>query len=108
MAKTSQPTRAPNKALYLTDYARSAWDIGALSVTLPVLARAPRGDGHAVLVIPGLGASDVSTLILRRFLSTLGYATTAGNSGATSDPLRESSAACPNACTSSARATTDR
>ena len=75
MAKTSQPTRAPNKALYLTDYARSAWDIGALSVTLPALARAPRGDGHAVLVIPGLGASDRSTLILRRFLSTLGYAT---------------------------------
>ncbi len=45
MAKTSQPTRAPNKALYLTDYARSAWDIGALSATLPALARAPRGDG---------------------------------------------------------------
>jgi hypothetical protein len=30
MAKTSHPTRAPNKALYLTDYARSGWDIGAL------------------------------------------------------------------------------
>jgi hypothetical protein len=75
MAKTSRPTRAPNKALYLTDYARSAWDIGALLATLPALARAPRGDGHAVLVIPGLGASDMSTLILRRFLSTLGYAT---------------------------------
>jgi hypothetical protein len=62
MAKTSQPTRAPNKALYLTDYVRSGWDIGALSATLPALARAPRGDGHAVLVIPGLGASDMSTL----------------------------------------------
>lgn len=60
MAKTSRPTRAPNKALYLTDYARSAWDIGALSATLPALARAPRGDGHAVLVIPGLGATDMS------------------------------------------------
>ena len=68
MTATTEPTRAPSKALYLTDYARSTWDIGALSVTLPVLARAPRGDGHAVLVIPGLGASDVSTLILRRFL----------------------------------------
>jgi len=72
MAKTSRPTRAPNKALYFTDYARSAWDIGVLSATLPALARAPRGDGHAVLVIPGLGASDMSTVILRRFLSTLG------------------------------------
>ena len=75
MAKTSQPTRAPNKALYLTNYARSAWDIGALSAALPALARAPRGDGHAVLVIPGRGASDMSTWILHRFLSTLGYAT---------------------------------
>jgi hypothetical protein len=55
MAKTPQLTRAPNKALYLTDYARSAWDIGALSATLPALARAARGDGHAVMVIPGLG-----------------------------------------------------
>jgi pimeloyl-ACP methyl ester carboxylesterase len=73
MATTARPTRAPNKALYLTDYARSAWDIGALSATLPALAWAPRGDGYAVLVIPGLGASDRSTLILRRFLSTLGY-----------------------------------
>ena len=44
MAKTSQPTRAPNKGLYLTDYARSVWDIGVLSATLPVLARAPRGE----------------------------------------------------------------
>ena len=32
MARTCQPARAPNKALYLTDYARSAWDIGALNV----------------------------------------------------------------------------
>jgi len=37
MATTSQPTRAPNKALYLTDYARSAWDIRALPATLPAL-----------------------------------------------------------------------
>jgi hypothetical protein len=30
MAMTSQPTRASNKALSLTDYARSGWDVGAL------------------------------------------------------------------------------
>jgi pimeloyl-ACP methyl ester carboxylesterase len=75
MATTAGATRAPSKALYLTDWARSALDVGTLSVTFPVLARAPRGDGHAVLVIPGLGASDLSTLILRRYLSKLGYAT---------------------------------
>lgn len=43
---------------------------------LPVLRQlAPRGDGHPVLVIPGLGASDMSTVLLRRFLDGLGYAT---------------------------------
>lgn len=41
MTATTEPTRAPSKALYLTDYARSTWDIWAVSVTLPVLARAP-------------------------------------------------------------------
>ena len=55
MAKTSQPTRAPNKALYLTDYARSAWDIGALLATLPALARAPRGDGQPCWSFPAWG-----------------------------------------------------
>mgnify|MGYP006208083403 CR=1 FL=1 len=33
----------------------------------------PSGDGHAVLVFPGLGASDISTLALRRFLKQHGY-----------------------------------
>ena len=43
---------------------------------LPMLRRlSPRGDGHPVLVIPGLGASDLSTTLLRRFLDSLGYAT---------------------------------
>ena len=36
---------------------------------------APKGDGHPVLVIPGLGASDISTALLRQFLDDLGYAT---------------------------------
>jgi pimeloyl-ACP methyl ester carboxylesterase len=38
------------------------------------LQRAPRGDGHAVLVFPGLSASDSSTIPLRRYLRSLGYA----------------------------------
>jgi pimeloyl-ACP methyl ester carboxylesterase len=68
-------TRAPNKALYLTDYARSIWGYGSLPASLPILAKAPHGDGHGVLVIPGLGASDVSTLTLRAFLDRVGYRT---------------------------------
>jgi len=37
------------------------------------LSAAPRGDGHGVLVLPGLLASDVSTAVLRRFVRRLGY-----------------------------------
>jgi pimeloyl-ACP methyl ester carboxylesterase len=37
------------------------------------LSAAPRGDGHGVLVLPGLLASDVSTAVLRRFVRRRGY-----------------------------------
>lgn len=39
-----------------------------------LLERAPRGDGHPVLVVPGFMASDESTGILRRYLKRLGHA----------------------------------
>jgi pimeloyl-ACP methyl ester carboxylesterase len=44
--------------------------MGAL---IPLLRRAPRGDGHPVLVLPGLGAGDRSTTPLRWFLRDRGY-----------------------------------
>src|SRR4051812_6911733 len=42
----------------------------------PQLARAPRGDGSAVLVLPGRSVDDLSTLPLRSYLRYLGYAAT--------------------------------
>jgi pimeloyl-ACP methyl ester carboxylesterase len=39
----------------------------------PLLDRAPRGDGHPVLVLPGFLAADDSTRVLRRYLKRLGY-----------------------------------
>lgn len=39
----------------------------------PLLALSRRGDGHTVLVLPGLGASDASTAPLRWFIGRLGY-----------------------------------
>lgn len=39
----------------------------------PRLARTPRGHGAPVILTPGLGASDVSLLPLRRFLRDRGY-----------------------------------
>ena len=45
-----------------------------LGVTWGILrANAPRGDGHPVMVMPGFMGGDESTLLLRRFLASLGY-----------------------------------
>jgi pimeloyl-ACP methyl ester carboxylesterase len=52
---------------------RAGVDAAILAPVWPVLRRAPSGDGHPVLVLPGLGASDVSTRILRGFLRDRGY-----------------------------------
>lgn len=49
------------------------WASYALS--WPLLRTAPRGDGHPVIVLPGLCAGDHSTKPLRYFLDHLGYKT---------------------------------
>lgn len=54
---------------------RAFWEFGALLPSLPLLGRAPSGDGHTVVVFPGLSAGDISTLPLRRYLDSLGYQT---------------------------------
>ena len=54
--------------------ARVAPEFATFAVTVgPLLALSPRGDGHAVLVLPGLGGGDPSTAPLRWFLDRLGY-----------------------------------
>ena len=65
-------TRAPGGAgpsipLYLTEPARGLADLAFLPLAAGWLASAPRGDGHGVLVLPGLLASDMSTTLLRRY-----------------------------------------
>lgn len=63
---------APSRWLLLRE--TLAWaEFAAFLLTSPLLRRLPRGDGHAVMVIPGFGASDLSTLPLRRLLRRLGY-----------------------------------
>ena len=63
----------PSTRLLLTEPIRGLADHAALLLATPMLAAAPRGDGHGVLVVPGLFASDSSTLPLRGFLRWLGY-----------------------------------
>jgi pimeloyl-ACP methyl ester carboxylesterase len=63
----------PSARLYLTEPARGLAGLAALPLAAGWLASAPRGDGHGVLVLPGLLASDMSTALLRRYVSSLGY-----------------------------------
>jgi pimeloyl-ACP methyl ester carboxylesterase len=64
--------RPPSLGLLLAE-ARGLLELNASMLLSPLLARARRGDGHPVLVLPGLLASDLSTALLRRYLDGLGY-----------------------------------
>jgi pimeloyl-ACP methyl ester carboxylesterase len=68
----TQSVAPPSRLLQLLE-GRAMWELGATVSMWPWLALAPKGDGHPVLVLPGLVASDVSTRVLRRFLRERGY-----------------------------------
>jgi pimeloyl-ACP methyl ester carboxylesterase len=65
--------KAPSALLALTELPRALVEFGSLGLAAPILAGAPRGDGHPVLVLPGFVTTDISTAPLRRFLRGLGY-----------------------------------
>jgi pimeloyl-ACP methyl ester carboxylesterase len=69
---TAYELAAPHFALLALEM-RAFWEFGAVVPTWPLLQRAPQGDGHTVIIFPGLAASDSSTLPLRKYLETLGY-----------------------------------
>jgi len=52
---------------------RAPWELGIALAAYPFIGKAPAGDGHPVLVFPGLAAGDATTVVIRRFLSGLGY-----------------------------------
>lgn len=66
-------TDGPALPLYLSEPGRAVADYGLYLAARPLLPRLPRGDGHPVLVLPGLLADDASTRALRVVLSRLGY-----------------------------------
>jgi pimeloyl-ACP methyl ester carboxylesterase len=73
----SQPTatdkwRPPGIGLLLAE-ARGIFEFNASLLLSPLLMRAPRGDGHPVLTLPGFLASDLSMAPMRRYLKELGY-----------------------------------
>jgi pimeloyl-ACP methyl ester carboxylesterase len=75
--------------LAATEPVRAAASAGALALTYPLLRGAPRGEPHGVLVLPGLLASDVSTVTLRRWLRGLGYPVVGWELGRNRGPTKE-------------------
>jgi len=63
----------PSPWLTAAEMWRSTGEFAALWLSTPLLALAPRGDGHSVLVLPGFGAGDASTWALRSYLVAIGY-----------------------------------
>jgi pimeloyl-ACP methyl ester carboxylesterase len=72
MVRATDPVEPPSRLLLALEV-RGIWELQAFFAAYPLLRRASRGDGHPVLVLPGLAASDVSTRPLRIYLKELGY-----------------------------------
>ena len=67
-AQATSRLRPPGLSLLLAE-ARGLFELNASLLLSPLLMRAPKGDGHPVLALPGFLASDLSMLPMRRYLS---------------------------------------
>src|ERR1700693_2004991 len=76
---TGRP-RPPSLGLMLAEV-RGIFEFNTSLLLSPLLMRAPRGDGHPVLTLPGFLASDLSMAPMRRYLKELGYDAHAWNNG---------------------------
>ena len=72
MTAAAHTLSPPSRSLMFLE-GRAVHEFGAFLRALPLLSLAPHGDGHPVLVLPGLVASDTSTGPLRHFLKSRGY-----------------------------------
>ena len=63
----------PSKWLLMSEM-RAGLEFASLMYAYPLLRTLPKGDGHPVIVLPGLAADDMSTRPLRAFLRERGYA----------------------------------
>ncbi len=72
--------RPPGLGLLLAEM-RGIFEFNASLLLSPLLMRAPKGDGHPVLTLPGFLASDLSMAPMRRYLKELGYDAHAWNMG---------------------------
>src|SRR3981081_3294335 len=78
--QTNGRRRSPGRGALLAE-ARGIFEFNASLWLSPLLMRAPKGDGHPVLTLPGFLASDLSMAPMRRYLKELGYDTYAWKMG---------------------------
>jgi len=72
--KRNNKVKAPSLLLVAME-GRAIFEYGAMIASSALLKKSPLGDGHPVLVLPGLSATDFTTRPLRSFLKTRGYQT---------------------------------
>lgn len=81
--------RKPPLVGALIDPVRAGGELATSVGLLPFLRMLPAGDGHPVLVLPGFMAGDTSTIPLRTFLKSKGYAVSAWDMGRNLGPTPE-------------------
>ncbi|WP_293747044.1 hypothetical protein [uncultured Paraglaciecola sp.] len=69
------PTIPRPSLFHMFSEGRSLIELSVFGAALPFLRKAPSGDGHPVMVLPGFLASDLSTKPIRSFLKGKGYKT---------------------------------
>lgn len=68
MTAPIEDVRRPSRLTWRAEWPRSTAGLGQFWATFPLLVAGPRGDGHEVLVLPGLLADDAFTGSLRALL----------------------------------------
>jgi hypothetical protein len=71
---SNQNINPPSPWLLMTEIGRGMFNFGTFVVSMPLLQLTPEGDGHPVLVLPGFLTTDNTTIPLRYFLLSRGYA----------------------------------
>jgi pimeloyl-ACP methyl ester carboxylesterase len=81
--------KPPHPLLTLLE-GRALMEAGGLMTLLPLLRlQARKGQGEPVMVLPGFMADDRSTVIIRRFLHAIGYATLPWELGQNRQPMMQ-------------------
>ncbi|NLR71987.1 alpha/beta hydrolase [Novosphingobium sp. ERN07] len=73
-ARSHEDIRRPQLGWTMMETPRFLSEAAMLAMAWPMLLRAPAGDGHPVMVLPGFATNDAMTGLLRAYLAKLGYA----------------------------------